>query len=210
MTCTGRGLSGAVGWPLRLPGAVELQTLWEKGPTGTRPLLAIISQAALFTLLLIYLITQVFTYGLTSPSSTFQSPFCLEAPANNDPIIAYMQQQHIHYAWAPNLLGYPIVFKTNSNIIIANPLVLINPPQAVNRFPAYTDAVLHADRPSFLIFAQHDDVHPALLKLLDSEQVMYRVGRFPSEPGIDVLVVTPLSRTISPLESSAFYGFFIC
>jgi hypothetical protein len=176
--------------------------LWLRSPS--------MLQGILFAFLLVYLGMQAWTYGLTDEAATFQSPFCREAPANNDPIIAYMQREHISYAWAPNLLGYPIVFKTNSRIIIANPLALTNPPQAINRIPAYTAVVQQADRPSFLVFARHDDTHPALLRMLDDEHVMYRVARFPSEPGFDVLVVTPVSRTVSPLESKAFYGFFIC
>jgi hypothetical protein len=172
--------------------------------------LPLVVQGVLLAFLLGYLGVQVWTYGLTDAAATFQSPFCLEAPANNDPIIAYMQSRHITRAWAPNLLGYPIVFKTNGSIIIANPLALTNPPQAINRIPAYTSAVQQADRPSFLVFARHDDQHPALLKMLDDDGVTYRAARFPSEPGFDVLVVTTVSRTVSPLESKAFYGFFIC
>jgi len=167
-------------------------------------------QGVLLAFLIAFLGIQAWTYGLTDAATTFQSPFCREAPANNDPIIAYMQREHITRAWAPNLLGYPIVFKTNGSIIVANPLALTNPPQAINRIPAYTSAVQQADRASFLVFARHDDQHPALLKLLDDERVMYRAARFPSEPGFDVLVVTPVSRTVSPLESKAFDGFFIC
>ena len=170
----------------------------------------IVLQTILFAFLFVYLGAHVATYGLTDTAATFQSPFCLEAPANNDPIIAYMQREHIRYAWAANLLGYPIVFKTNGSIIIANPLALTKPPLAINRIPAYTAAVQHADRPSILIFAQHNDPHPALLTMLDKQQITYQVARFPSEPGIDVLVVTPLNRTVSPFASKAFNGFFIC
>jgi len=179
-------------------------------PSVGRIRLPFVAQGVLLVFLLGYLGVQAWTYRLTDAATTFQSPFCLEAPANNDPIIAYMQSRHITRAWAPNLLGYPIVFKTNGSIIIANPLALTNPPQAINRIPAYTSAVQQADRPSFLVFARHDDQHPPLLKLLDDEGVTYQAARFPSEPGFDVLVVTPVSRTVSPLESKAFDGFFIC
>ncbi len=167
-------------------------------------------QTILFAFLFVYLGAHVATYGLTDTTATFQSPFCLEAPANNDPIISYMQHEHIRYAWAANLLAYPIVFKTNGGIIIANPLALTRPPLAINRIPVYTTAVQHADRPSILVFAQHNDPHPALLTMLDKQQVTYQVARFPSEPGIDVLVVTPLNRTVMPYESNTFNGFFIC
>jgi hypothetical protein len=179
-------------------------------PSFGRVQLLFVAQGVLLAFFLAYLGIQVWTYGLADAATTFQSPFCREAPANNDAIIAYMQGEHITRAWAPNLLGYPIVFKTNGGIIIANPLALTNPPQAINRIPAYTSAVQQADRASFLVFARHDDQHPALLKMLDDEGVTYRAARFPSEPGFDVLVVTPVSRTVSPLESKAFDGFFIC
>ncbi len=178
--------------------------------TNVRARVGFVLQGILFVFLLVYLGAQAWTYGLTDPAATFQSPFCLEAPANNEPIIAYMQHEHIHYAWAPNLLAYPIVFKTDGNIVIANPLALTVPPLAIDRIPAYTAAVQHADRPSILVFAQHNDAHPALLMLLDHQQVTYRVARFFSQSGTDVLVVTPLNRSVSPLESAAFNGFFIC
>lgn len=163
----------------------------------------------LFIVLLAYLGAQASTYGLTDQDHTFQSPYCTISPANYDPVITYMQQQHIHYAWASNLLGYQIVFKTNSAIIIADPTPLIHPDLTYNRIPSYTDAVTHADRPSFLFFVQHGDTHPHLLQFLDAEHVTYRAAFFPSEPGVDVAVVTPLSRTVSPLESKNL-DIFVC
>jgi hypothetical protein len=196
----GGGLYGRPPWP----------TIQPRRPSVGRVQLPFVAQGVLLAFLLAYLGVQAWTYGLTDVATTFQSPFCREAPANNDQIIAYMQQEHITRAWAPNLLGYPIVFKTNGSIIIANPLALTNPPQAINRIPAYTSAVQQADRASFLVFARHDDQHPVLLKMLDDEGVTYRAARFPSEPSFDVLVVTPVSRTVSPLESKAFDSFFIC
>jgi hypothetical protein len=154
----------------------------------------------LFAVLLVYLGAQAWTYGLSDSNYTFQSPFCTIAPANNDPIIAYMQRQHINYAWAPNLLAHPITFKTDSKIIVVDPLGTINPPQAINRIPSYTDAVKLADRPGLLVFVHHGDAHPMLLRFLDARQVTYHAAFFPSEPGIDVLVVKPVNRTVSPSE----------
>ncbi len=160
----------------------------------------VLAQLALFALLLVYLGAQAWTYDLSDTDQTFQSPYCALAPANYDPIIAYMQQQHIQYAWATNLLGHPIIFKTNSRIIVVDPLEIMNPPRAVNRIPSYTEAVKDANRPGFLVFVRHGDVHPLLLRILDARQVLYNAAFFPSEPGFDVLVVTPHSRTVSPLE----------
>ncbi|HYL42517.1 MAG TPA: hypothetical protein VEU97_03940 [Ktedonobacteraceae bacterium] len=167
----------------------------------------VLVQGLLFALLLVYVGLQAWSYVLTDPGLTFQSNYCTVNPANNDPIIAYMQQQHIHYFWASNLLAYPIVFKTDRNIIGADPRALLHH-DTINRIPAYTDAILHADRPSMLVVIHHNDPHPRLLKLLDERNITYHMAVFPSEPGYDVLVVTPVSRTVSPLEKG--FDIFQC
>ncbi|HLJ36768.1 MAG TPA: hypothetical protein VKU38_24130, partial [Ktedonobacteraceae bacterium] len=169
---------------------------------------AAIVQCAVFVLVLLYVGLQSVTYGLTNPGTTFQSPYCSIGPANNDPIIAYMQQQHIRYAWATNFLAYPIVFKTDRQIIAADPLPLIHPKIAINRIPEYTAMVMHADRPSLIVFVRHGDTHPSLLRTLAAEGVTYRYALFPSEPGVDVLVVTPLNRTVSPTSPTALDIFY--
>lgn len=161
-------------------------------------------QVAVLALVLLYVGMQAFTYGLTDPARTFQSPYCMNGPANNDPLIAYMQQQHIRYAWATNFLAYPIVFKTDRQIIAADPLPVMQPRIAINRIPEYTLMVMHADRPSLIVFVQHGDPHLPLLSTLTSEGVTYHYALFPSEPGVDILIVTPLNRTVSPFSSKAF------
>ncbi|MEO8973415.1 MAG: hypothetical protein ABI406_17655 [Ktedonobacteraceae bacterium] len=169
---------------------------------------ASIIQATVLVLALLYVGLQAFTYGLTDPGTTFQSPYCSIGPANDDPIIAYMQQQHIHYAWATNFLAYPIVFKTDSQIIVADPLPVMHPHIAINRISEYTTMVMHADRPSLLVFVRHGDPHPSLLRTLTAEGITYRYALFPSEPSVDVLIVTPLNRTVSPVSSKAFDIFY--
>ncbi len=176
-------------------------------PLPEKRLVSVI-QAVVFVLVLLYVGMQAITYGLTDPGMTFQSPYCTIGPANNTPIIAYMQQQHIRYAWATNFLAYPIVFKTDSQIIAADPLPLMHPKVAINRIPAYTTMVIHADRPSFLVFVRHGDAHPSLLRTFTSEGIIYRYALFPSEPGVDILIVTPLNRTVSPTSSKGFDIFF--
>lgn len=178
------------------------------GVTPARPVISALnwrvsaSLVVLFALLVAYLAGQAATYGLTNPDLAFQSPWCTIAPANYEPIIAYMEQEHIQYAWATNLLAYPITFKTDNKIIMADPTALQHPDATINRIPAYTDAVNHADRPSLLAFVRHGDAHPYLLQQLDAAHVTYKSALFPSQPGIDVLVVTPLNRTVSPFESA--------
>ncbi|HEX6482967.1 MAG TPA: hypothetical protein VF043_29330 [Ktedonobacteraceae bacterium] len=177
--------------------------------SGPFDLRLLVGPVFLFILLSVSLCAQVLTYGLSNPGLTFQSPSCADAPANNEPIIAYMQQEHIRYAWAVSWIANPIIFKTNEKIIIADPRTLFPHLNFLNRMPAYVEAMRNADRPSMLVFIQHGDPYPLLEKTLDAEHVVYHAALFPSQPGIDILVVTPLSRTVSPLESAAFQKIFV-
>jgi len=168
-----------------------------------------IALCALLGFLIVSVYLQVALYAASDAGSTFQSTFCTRAPANNDAIIAYMEREHIHYAWANNWIAYPIVFKTHESIIVSDPIPLIRNSPILDRIPAYTEAVRKADRPSFLILVKHDDHYPSMLKLLDVQKVTYNLARFPSQEGRDLLVITPLNRTVSPLNAS-FYLMFAC
>ena len=79
-----------------------------------------------------------------------------------------------------------------------------------NRFPADVQAVLHAKRPSFLVIVAHGDRHPKLLQMFDEMRVTYNAVFFSSEPETDILVVTPVSRSVSPFEAEAYFGIFHC
>ncbi len=149
-----------------------------------------------FALLLITLGLQAASYGMVDPATTFQSTSCPMAPANDDPIIAYLQQEHVRYAWAIPWIGNPITFKTNDGIITADPRPVINF-MGLTRITAYLRDVSLANRPALLAFVAHGDANPLLLRILDEKHITYRAAYFPSEPGIDVLVVTRLSRTLS-------------
>ena len=160
-------------------------------------------QAGLCVVLLLLLCGQGLTYAQTNAGYTFQTSGCVAAPANNDPIIEYIQHEHIRYAWGSFWIGNPIIFKSQERIIIADPRIITTPRFFKSRIPAYTTAVVYADRPSVLTLVSHNDSHPQLLRNLDTEHIAYHVARFPSEPGIDLLVVTPISRAISPFESNS-------
>jgi len=162
----------------------------------------------IFAVLLLLLCILGYTYVQTSAGYTFQTSGCVVAPANNDPIIAYMQRKHIHHAWASFWIGNPIIFKTNGSIIVADPRIITTPRIFKSRIAAFTDAVVHAVRPSVLTLVHSNDLYPLLLQRLDTEQVTYQVMRFPTEPGVDLLVVTPLSRAISPFESHSLGASF--
>ena len=163
----------------------------------------------LIGLLILSVYLQVALYAASDSGSTFQSTFCTNAPANNDAIIAYMEREHIHYAWANNWIAYPIVFKSHESIIVADPLPVIRNIPILDRIPAYTEAVRKADRPSFLVLVKHNDPYPLMLELLDIQKIRYNVARFPSQAGRDVLVITPLNQTVSPLDNF-FFNIFIC
>jgi hypothetical protein len=178
-------------------------------PTGARlggddksvtTYIARVAQGILFALLLITVGMQAASYGMVDPAATFQSPSCPIAPANNDPIIAYLQQEHVHYAWAVDWIGNPITFKTNAGIITADPRPIINF-SGLTRINAYLVDVSLANRPALLAFVLHNDPKPLLLRILDTKHITYRAAYFPAEPGIDVLVVTRLSRSLSLYES---------
>lgn len=166
--------------------------------------------AAMVAFLLLGVILQAALYGVTDPGSTFQSPYCTFAPANNDAIINYMEREHIQYAWGINWLAYPIVFKTYGTIVMSDPLPLIRHIQILDRIPAYTNAVYNAERPSLVVLVKQSDPHPLILKMLDSQQVTYRVARFPAQQGRDVLVITPLNQTVNPTSSPAYFNVFVC
>lgn len=164
-------------------------------------------QAALAGFLVVYLGAHCYAYIRARADYTFQSFACAAAPLRNEPIIAYMQQQHIKYAWATMWIGNAIVFKTEGTILVADPRIITV--GATNHIPAITAAVSHADRPAVLAFALHTDTHPDLLKALDTMGVNYQLARFPAEQGLDVLVVMP-DRTLSPFDGNSlgawFYG----
>jgi hypothetical protein len=177
-------------------------------------------------ILLVMLGMQTLSYLLTNPGLTFQTPYCRDAPANNEQIITYMRHEHIYYAWATFWVGNPIIFKTNEHIIVADPRAVVDygtllrtghatrtDPAAVfayihmreKRLPNYIEDVYSADRPSILAFIVHGDPHPRLLALLDRLGVTYQTARFPSETGLDILLVTPLNKTVPLLANGDFH-----
>ncbi len=92
------------------------------------------------------------------------------------------------------------MFETQSKIIVSDPRIFTV--RALNRLPQNAMAVEHADRASLLDMVRSTDRYPAILKALDQAGVKYRVARFSTEPGnMNVLVITPLSRTLKPSEA---------
>lgn len=143
----------------------------------------------------------LFQYGRTKPEDPFQSFACHYAPINDDAIIAYMQREHITDAWATMWIGNMIVFKTQEQIHVADPRIITV--AAANRLPYNTAIVSHAKNPSILAFDMHGDSRPDLLKALNADHVTYKLARFPGSNGVDVMVITPINRTVSPFEGNS-------
>ena len=168
-------------------------------PTSTRLTLLAAMQAGLLVIMAIYFCLQGVAYVQADPRYTFQGTGCISPnPTDQDPIINYMQRAHIRYAWATGWLGDPITFKTNGALVVT---------ELPGRIHANGNTVLHSDRPGFFFLVRHDDLHPTILQAVDAKNITYHIERFYSEPGIDLLLVTPLNRTVSPLDP-AFKNLF--
>jgi hypothetical protein len=163
----------------------------------------IMAQVLLFACAALCLLATAYSYGLADPGYTFQTPACKISPANDEPIIAYLEQQHVHYAWALTWIGNPIIFKTQERIIVADPRVFLG--FDAERIAAYTNDVVHAQSPALLFFVSANDSHPPLLRYFDAHHITYQAKLFPSEPGTDIMVVTALSRTIMPGQAPLAY-----
>ena len=156
-------------------------------------------QVGLLVLLAFYFFSQGVAYIQADARNTFQGTGCISAnPTDQSSIINYMQHAKIRYAWATGWLGDPITFKTNSALLVT---------ELHGRILTNSNTVLHADRPGIFFLVQHDNAHPALLKTLDAQHVTYHIERFYSGQGVDLLLVTPLNRTVSPLDP-AFNNLF--
>jgi hypothetical protein len=154
-----------------------------------------VTQIGLLVVLALYFGAQGIAYAQADPNYTFQATGCLSRnPTNVDPIVNYLKNQHIHYVWATNWVGDHITFETDDSIVATKTDI---------RIMSDYQALVHADRPSVLALAAHDDHHPDFLRQLDANHVTYRVARFYSAPGVDALVVTPLNRTLSPSDPTS-------
>ena len=145
----------------------------------------------LIVILLIYFSTVGYAYLKSSSHNTFQTSGCIAAPADATPIINYMEQQHIRYAIATSWVGDPLTFKTNGKILVT---------QERNRVQSMSDTVLHSDRFSLLFLVNHHDTHLLILQKMDARHITYRTQRFETVPGKDLIVITPLNQTVSPLD----------
>jgi hypothetical protein len=142
---------------------------------------------------------QVATYGLASPTQTFQSPYYRRIPADTSQILAYLKAHHITTAWCNHWLGNIITYQTNGGTICADYYDQVYY-QGLKRPPGTLTTVGHADRPSFILIVA--DPHPILAQELDTQGIPYSVAVFPDA---GVTIVTP-ARTVDPASVVAGLG----
>ncbi len=145
----------------------------------------------LIAILLIYFSTIGYAYLKSSSHNTFQTSGCIAAPADATSIIHYMEQQHIRYAIGTGWVGDPLTFKTDGKILVT---------QERYRVQSLSDTVLHSDRYSLLFLVDQNGPEPLILQKMDARHITYRTQRFETIPGKDLIVITPLSQTVSPLD----------
>lgn len=167
---------------------------WEHLATEKARLCRILS----ILLLIAYFGTQWMNYLQSDPDQTFQSTYCHTPPADYSALINYIEQAHIHYIWGSNWLVFPITYASHGAIVAT---------QLDGARPEDIQRVMQADRPSLMLFVLHTDNNPQPLRLLNSNRIRYHIKRFAGQRGYDVLLVTPLNRTISPKEQ-AFRSIF--
>ncbi len=149
-------------------------------------------QVGLLIVLGVYFLSQGIAYLQADARTTFQGTGCISAnPTDQSQIIKYMQQTKMRYAWASGWLGDPITFKTDGSLLVT---------EIHGRIQANVDAVLHSDRPGIFFLTVQNDAHPAILKALDARNIAYHIERFYSMRGVDLLLITPLKQTVSPLN----------
>jgi hypothetical protein len=162
----------------------------ERIPTRLTPLVAI--QSGLLIILALYFVAQGAAYLQANPKYTFQGTGCIsQNPTDQSAIINYMQHTHLRYAWATGWLGDPITFKTNGALLVT---------ELHGRIQANSNTVLHANRPGIFLLVRQEKLHPTLLQVLDARKITYHVERFFADPGINLLLISPLNRTVSPLD----------
>jgi hypothetical protein len=157
--------------------------------SGSRALTA--GGASIVAALLVAGALQVATYGLVSPTQTFQSPYYRRIPSDTSQVLAYLKAHHISAAWCNHWLGNIITYQTNGATICADyyDQVYLN---GLRRPPGTLQTVAHAERPSFILIVA--DLHPILAQELDAQGIAYSIAVFPAA---GVTIVTP-ARTVAP------------
>lgn len=145
-------------------------------------------------LLGLLLVTYAAPYAVTNQPQALESTYALglRFPAEHTDLITYLERRHITAVWADHWIGNVIYYLTDQRIAAADYYDV-----AVfggrDRFPEALAAVARADHPSFIY--RDPSAPPWMATAMRRLGVGYDLARFG-----DIWVITPLSRTVTPLE----------
>jgi hypothetical protein len=128
--------------------------------------------------------------------NAFQTPYrgTVDFHTRQAEMLAYVEQQHIHYLWSVHWIGNVMMYLENEHVICVD-YVALTVGHDRDRFPQASAAIAQADRPSFLIEANPNQGEPAVLLALNDLGVRYTWKEFGP-----MWIVTPTSRTVQPAE----------
>jgi hypothetical protein len=188
--------------PLLLLGLLAAPALWQAWRTrGQRPSatdlpgtghsssLTGVAVGLTVVILLAGGLLQGVTYATTNPTSTFQSPYYHDVPADLSPLLGYLAREHIQAAWCNHWLGNIVTYRTAEATTCADYYDQMVK-GGIHRPPGTLETVTAADHPSYILTL--GDPHPCLARELDARGVRYTLAAFPG-----VVVITP-ERRVDP------------
>ncbi|HEU0025813.1 MAG TPA: hypothetical protein VFQ25_01745 [Ktedonobacterales bacterium] len=175
--------------PTRAARALARLPRWDS--ERRRALAARVLPLALFALLLA---SYGAPYVMTDQAQAMESTYSLglRFPAEHADLITYLEQRHITHVWADHWVGNVTMYLTQERIVAADYYdVMVF--HSRDRFPEAMAGVAQADRPSFIVRDARGT--PWAATAMTRLGVQYAQARFG-----DIWVITPLSRTVTPLE----------
>jgi hypothetical protein len=133
-------------------------------------------------------------YIVTDQAQAMESTYSLglRFPADHADLLTYLEQRHITHVWADHWVGNVAMYLTGERVTAAD-YYDVAVYHSRDRFPDAMAAVARADRPSFVF--RDTRATPWMATAMTRLGVQYEQARFG-----DIWVITPLSRTVTPLE----------
>jgi hypothetical protein len=185
-----RGRWGSVG------GRVAIEHLVVRPFAGGRYGVGVLASRVTWALLVLLLALYAVPYADSNMVNAFQTPYrgTVDFHTRQAEVLAYVEQQHIHYLWSVHWIGNVMMYLDNEHVICVD-YVALAVGHDRDRFPHASAAIAHADRPSFLIEADPTQGEPAVLLAFQDLGVRYTWKEFGP-----MWIVTPTSRTVQPAE----------
>jgi len=166
---------------------------------GGRYGVGVLASRVTWALLVLLLALYAVPYADSNMVNAFQTPYrgTVDFHTRQAEVLAYVEQQHIHYLWSVHWIGNVMMYLDNEHVICVD-YVALAVGHDRDRFPHASAAIAHADRPSFLIEADPTQGEPAVLLAFQDLGVRYTWKEFGP-----MWIVTPTSRTVQPAEIAA-------